>query len=112
MRGYCVDTDYERLAEMAPLYPDDWQWAFDDAWKFAEAARTLGEQWDVVSCDTFTGDVMCRSLDALDLWCSLARKAVTVTLTTGAPYTLPEGWVDTELYERAHGVYWLVLERR
>jgi len=111
MHGFCVDVDGVRLAEMTQLYPPDWQWAVDDAWKFADAAYTLGETWDVVSCDTWTGDLMRRSLDSLELWCSLARKAVTVTLTVGQPYTLPEGWVDTQLFERATGVYWLVLTK-
>lgn len=112
LKTMCVDIDGPRLAEMAQVYPDDWQFAVDDAWKFADAAYTLGEQWDVVSADTFTGDVMHRSLDSLPLWCSLARRAVTVTLTVGEAYKLPEGWLDTQLYERATGVYWLVLERR
>jgi hypothetical protein len=111
MKATCVDVDESRLREMHALYPENWAFRLMDAWEYAET-YPVREAYDVVSCDTWTGDLMRRSLDSLELWCSLARKAVTVTLTTGAPYTLPEGWVDTELYERAHGVYWLVLERR
>lgn len=108
----CVDLDAERLQRaMEPLYPAEWLFFPMDAWNYAECACREGVSWDVVSCDTWTGDLMHRSLDSLDLWCSLARKAVTVTLTVGATYTLPEGWVDSELYERAPGVYWLVLTR-
>lgn len=110
LKTMCVDIDGKRLAQMAMLYPRTWQWAVDDAWKFADAAYVLGEQWDVVSVDTFTGAATRRSLDSLDLWCSLARKLVTATTTAGEGYEIPSGW-KCELYERATGVDWLVLSR-
>lgn len=111
IRGYCVDVDTPKLTRMASLYPRTWQWGFDDAWKFADAARELGESWDVVSCDTWTGDLMHRSLESLDLWCSIANRVVTVTITDDVDeIALPEGWTSS-LYPRSDHVSWLVLER-
>lgn len=110
LRTTCVDTNAGRLEEMSELYPRNWQWRWEDAWTFAQRAEALGWQWDAVSADTFTGDVEIKSLRSLDLWCSLARKALTVTLTEGKTYDVPKGWISN-LYERAEGVYWLVLSR-
>lgn len=110
LKTFCVDVDGERLSKMAALYPEDWQWAVDDAWKFADDAYALGETWDAVSVDTFTGEAMDRSLDTLGLWCSLARKVVTATVTAGELYRVPKGW-KSELYPRSGDVYWLVLTR-
>lgn len=110
MQTMCVDIDAPRIAQMAMLYPKTWQFAVDDAWKFAEDAAKVGEQWDAVSVDTFTGEAMDRSLESLELWCSLARKVVTATYIDGATFRVPEGW-ESDLYERATGVYWLVLTR-
>jgi hypothetical protein len=104
----CVDSDGVRLTEMEMIYPQKWAFVVADAWEFARAA--VGSRWDVVSCDTWTGDLMYRSLQTIPLWCSLAAKAVTLTLTLGAEYPVSHGWRDS-LYERAPGVYWLVLER-
>jgi len=111
MRCVCCDTDAKKLLEMSKLYPDDWTFVPEDAWTFADRVSSLGMTWDAVSVDTFTGEAMDKSLKSLELWCSLARKVVTVTLTLGASYLLPRGWVDSK-FERASGVYWLVLERR
>lgn len=110
MRGTCVDINGERLAEMRDLYPADWDFIEDDAWKFAERMRSGQFTWDAVSADTFTGSAMRRSLKSLPLWCSLARKVVTVTITAGALYLVPDGWRAWH-YERATGVSWVVLER-
>lgn len=109
MQGTCVDINGERLSEMADLYPEGWGFHCDDAWAFAQR-NTGRRKWDAVSADSFTGTIMERSLDSLGLWCSLARKVVTVTLTTGAAYSVPQCWMGS-LYERATGVYWLVLTR-
>lgn len=109
----CIDTDCERLKEMEALYPSGIMGSFDffcsDAWQYAERAQTE-VPFDVVSVDTFTGDVMRRSLDSLELWCDLAHKVVTVTYTPGEAYEVPDGWQES-LYERATNVFWLVLER-
>lgn len=106
----CVDVDGPRLREMRDLFPADWLWYFDDAWGFAQEAKLLSIEWDAVSVDTFTGDAERRSLDSLELWCSLARKVVTVTHCAGSEYVVPDGWQDG-LFERATGVNWLVLTR-
>lgn len=111
LRVTCVDIDNERLMEMRRIYTDDlWKWAVFDAWEFAEWSHGNKHRWDAVSVDTFTGDAMRRSLDSLDLWCSLARKAITVTHVNGEPYQAPEGW-RSSLFERTIDVNWLVLER-
>jgi hypothetical protein len=104
----CVDHDWVRLDEMRGLYPEDWRFEWADAWAFANAASFA--TWDAVSVDTWRGDAERRSLDNLNLWCSLANKAVTVTHTTGLDYTVPDGW-NARLFERAHNVNWLVLTR-
>lgn len=106
----CVDIDDEALAEMRPLYPDDWVFVEADAWEYAEQLRATRNQLDVVSVDTFTGAAMHRALDSVDLWCSIARKAVTLTYTDGAVYRVPDGW-RASLYHRSGDVNWLVLER-
>lgn len=98
-----IDTS-ERVIEMCEIY--NCEGVVTDAWEFAESRG--GRQWDAVSCDTFTGDPMTRSLASLELWCSLARDVVTVTHTPGAPWTAPAGWKG-ELFPRNDRVNWLVL---
>jgi hypothetical protein len=110
----CVDTDGERLEEMAQLYgaPSDvWSFHKADAWVFAENCWAFGDVYDAVSVDTFTGDAMHRSLASLGLWCSLARKFVTVTITDDVEsINVPEGWTSSP-YPRSDHVSWPVLER-
>jgi hypothetical protein len=109
IRTVCVDVSANRLRDMREIYPDDWVFVPADAWAFAEAV-VLGDKWDAVSVDTWRGDAERRSLDSLDLWCSLANNVVTVTHTTGLDYTVPDGW-NARLFERAPNVNWLVLTR-
>lgn len=111
MAATCVDIDQERLAEMASLYPADWVFACSDAWTFAAAAADRGDQWDVVSVDTYTGDATDRSLRSLELWCSIAGVMVTATLPArlGCGWC-PEGW-RVSLYPRSELANWLVLRR-
>jgi hypothetical protein len=106
----CVDVDAENLVAMQNVYPDEWGFVCGDAWTLAEWWRKHDKKWDAVSVDTWRGDAERRSLDTLDLWCSIANKVVTVTHTTGLDYTVPEGW-NARLFERAHNVNWLVLTR-
>lgn len=104
-----VDTS-PRVHEMGAMYGC---WAMmRDAWEYAEECRDDARIWDNVSVDNYTGDAGTRSLASLELWCSLARKSVTVTYVKGQEYTLPEGWRGW-LFPRnpRKGVYWLVLER-
>lgn len=105
----CVDIDGERLEEMAVIYPLTWDFLCDDAWEFAVSARDSGWQWDAVSVDTFTGSAMDQSLESLELWCSLARKLVTATITIDRRWRNPDGWRSSH-FQRAGEVYWLVLE--
>lgn len=111
IKTFCVDTDGERLSKMATLYPDDWRWAVDDAWKFADDAYALGETWDAVSVDSFTGEALERSMQSIELWCSLARKLVTVTVSSLVPWRIPPGWNFELLQRSSGGIYWLVLTR-
>jgi hypothetical protein len=108
----CVDTDRRRLSEMSHLYPDDWQFVAADAWEFAKQARRDRLEWDFVSVDTFTGDATDRSMESLELWCSLARKAVTATFAvkSGTGWASPAGW-RVSLFPRSDLASWLVLRR-
>jgi hypothetical protein len=109
MKATCVDVDEPRLREMCALYPDDWSFRLMDAWQYAET-YPVREAYDVVSVDTFTGDATDRSLQSLELWCSLATKAVTVTIAHGQDYTTPTGWRPS-LFQRSAIADWLVLRR-
>jgi hypothetical protein len=104
-----VDTS-ERVLEMADMYECSAHQM--DAWDFATLMSATRNQWDAVSVDTYTGDICRRSLDSLELWCSLARDVVTATHVLGMPYTVPDGWTDS-LFDRnpKNGVNWLVLTR-
>jgi hypothetical protein len=104
-----VDTS-DRVLEMADLYGPDATAHHGDAWELAELWAKQRRTWNAVSCDTFTGDPMTRSLNSLELWCKLAKDVVTVTHVPGAPYTVPDGWKGW-LFPRNDRVNWLVLER-
>jgi hypothetical protein len=110
MTGTCVDIDTDKLEQMRQLYPPGWKFITGDAWEYAISATGFSARWDAVSVDTFTGEAMIRSLASLELWCELARKVVTVTITDGHPYEVPEGW-HAMLYPRSNDVNWLVLTR-
>ena len=107
MHTTCVDIDAQRLDAMAEVYPYDWDFVVSDAWEYAEQAE---ETWDVVSVDTFTGDATDRSLQTLDLWCSLAEKLVTATIADGQTYQAPDGW-KADVFPRSDRASWLVLTR-
>lgn len=106
----CVDQDSRRLAEMQGIYPAGWVFLAADSWRYAEASRDAGLMWDAVSVDTWTGDACQRSMDSLDLWCSLARRCVTVTIPAGATPPVPAGWNHYE-YPRSERASWLVMQR-
>lgn len=106
----CVDIDPDRLAQLEDLYPDTWEFVNEDAWDYAVAAGDAGRTWDVVSVDTFRGNATERSLTTIPLWCSLADKAVVMTLEKGQDYDVPLRW-RAELMPRNSEVYWLVLMR-
>jgi hypothetical protein len=108
----CVDVNDQRLVEMEQLYPDDWEFVVCDAWVFAEHYAATGRTWDIVSVDTFTGDATDRSMDSLELWCSLANRAVvaTISLDGTASWDSPEGW-RASMFPRSGKAAWLVLRR-
>jgi len=110
MTVFLVDTDQERLVEMTSLYPPDWNLAVCDAWDFAQRWASIFRPSgsDVVSVDNFTGEIEPRVLNDLPLWCSLARRMVTVTLGNGATYEVPDGWQATTM-RRSPLASWLVL---
>lgn len=109
----CVDTNSERLARMEALYPSDWLFEAQDAWEFARDAADRGKTWDAVSVDTFTGTATIRSVETLDLWCSLANRCVTATIATGQAVTVPDGWRGFVFPREARSeiASWLVLQR-
>lgn len=112
MTATCVDTDEQRLEEMADLYPYDWDFVVSDAWEFAEAAGREGRRWDVVTVDTYTGRATDRSLQTLDLWCSLAERVVCATLPRKRlnDVLLVEGFT-ADVFPRSPLAAWLVLTR-
>lgn len=110
VRTTCVDIDAPRLEALAQLYPSEWDFICDDAWEFAATQAELGNRWDVVSVDTFRGNATERSLTTLDLWCSLANRAVVATLEEGQTFTTPDGWT-ADVFRRNSEVFWLVLTR-
>lgn len=109
LTGTCVDTDDHRLKEMASIYPDTWTFVTQDAWEYATAM--LGHKWDVVSVDTFTGRATDKSIRDLALWCSLAKRLVTVTLPSFREQRLsvPNGWRAETIFPRSSIASWLVL---
>lgn len=109
-----VDINEERLDEMRDIYPDDWEYHTADAWEFANDAGD--RRWDVVTVDPWTAQ-MDAALESIDLWCSLANKAVIIgnrLVDYGVipPYlpTIPEGW-DSTVLQRNGRVGWLVVTR-
>lgn len=112
MIATCVDIDGERLDEMADIYPYDWDFVVADAWAFAEEAAREGRRWDVVSVDTYTGVATDRSLQTLDLWCSLADHAVAATLPRKSmDERFDVAGFSTIMFPRSPLAAWLVMIR-
>lgn len=109
----CVDTNPERLGRMEALYPSEWSFVAQDAWEFARAAAERGKTWDALSVDTFTGTATNRSLQSLDLWCSLATRCLTVTIGKGQSFVVPDGWRGSVFPRegRSEIASWLVMRR-
>jgi len=108
----CVDTDKDKLWEMATIYPEGHAFHVDDAWQFAERAFVADCQWDVVSVDTFLGEACQRSLNSLDLWTGIARRLVTVTMPANldvAELKMPDGWLGWQ-FPRSSRAAWLVMK--
>lgn len=106
----CVDTNQDRLWEMAKLYPAGWVFHVDDAWHYAECAASEGHKWDVLSVDPWTQTIQ-KALDDLPLWCALANQLVVIgCLMNEPPPEPPESWKGWVL-PRNERVGWLVMER-
>jgi hypothetical protein len=113
MYGTCVDIDEKPAKrEMAAC-------CTRTAWivprmrtrgSIASASRACLGKWDVVSVDTFLGDATERSLASLDLWCSLAPKMVTATISADRTTPSPNGW-RAQIFPRSAVASWLVLQR-
>jgi hypothetical protein len=110
MTADCVDLNQPLLDEMADIYPDDWEFHCQDAWKFGRQAMRQGRQWDVVSVDTFLGEATRRSMSSLDLWTSLATEMVTATAPLGSETKAPPGW-QAFAFPRSPRAEWVVLTR-
>ncbi len=106
--GTCVDTDPDKLWQMAEMYPDGWRFYVEDGWRFAE--QHAGEQWDVVSVDPFFDDMAEKAWERLDLWLALARRYVTLTVHDEEDVQTPDGW-SSFYFPRNGNAGWLVLER-
>jgi hypothetical protein len=109
IRATCVDTDANKLTEMKPAYPNNWEYVIGDAFEYATRTQ---RQWDVVSLDCFT-NLFDRCAELLPLWCLLARKAVVLGIDE-RPLVIPDGWVLSGRKFRSNfngGVYWAVIER-
>lgn len=106
----CVDTDLEKVAEMAPAYPTDWEYVVGDAFDYATRTK---RRWDVVSVDC-PSNLFERCAEFLPVWCLLARRAVVLGCGRGTEIVAPDGWQVTDRLHRSNfrgGVYWAVLER-
>ena len=110
LRSVVVDIDEPKLLGMEKLYPVDWSFIPADAWDITGLVGSWQRQWDAVSVDSWRGDLEDRSLHSLELWCSLARKFVTVTLSYGSSFVCPVGWTFS-LMPRSGNARWLILER-
>ena len=106
----CVDIQSDRLHEMEAAYPSSWEFVVGDVFDYAAAADG---RWDVVSVDCPTG-LFGRCAETIDVWCSLARRAVILGTGHDTGLEVPEGWTVTGRVHRSDfspgGVFWAVLE--
>ena len=105
-----VDTDTNKLWEMATLLPEGHAFHVEDAWAFASEAAYAGREWDVVSVDPFMGDCADHALETLHLWLMVTRSILTLTVKEDAKVTVPDGW-DAQFFPRNSRVSWMVLQR-
>jgi hypothetical protein len=105
-----VDSDQLRMMEMASLYPAGHRFHVEDAWNFAERAAYEGRKWDVVTVDPFFEDMAQKAWASLDLWLSLARIFVTLTVHEDTELPVPAGWSQS-YFPRGADVGWLVMQR-
>lgn len=107
LRATCVDENPVKLEAMREHYPDDWSYVCTDAFTLSPSLR-----YDVVSLDPFTNHFD-RCAAHIDLWCTIARRAVIIGTGTDTKILSPAGWIQTDCVKRTDyqgGVYWTVLE--
>lgn len=109
----CVDIDPSGLNEMERLYPTSWRFVCADAFGFAEKAAAAGDSWDVVSVDCPTA-LFAACGAAVNLWCSVARRAAVVGCGADTVVTVPDGWAADDQTFRSDfngGCWWQTLRR-
>lgn len=108
----CVDTDVEKLLEMAQIYPDGWTFACRDLYEYAAERHAAGATYDIVSLDPYTNECQ-RCADHIGLWCDLAEQLVVIGTIRGTMLVVPDGWmvVSEERRPGPLGAYWTTLER-
>lgn len=108
MRATCVDIDGDKIADMAAVYPSDWEWVVGDVFDDRMNLR----DWDVVSLDPPTS-LFDKCALWVGTWCDMARRAVVLGTGIGTEVDPPAGWHITEVMPRSNfqgGVYWTVIE--
>jgi hypothetical protein len=103
-----VDTDKDKLYEMATLMPAGHSFHVEDAYDFASHAALQSREWDVVSVDPFMGHMQERSWEMLYLWLTITRKMLTLTVKSDIELPETDGWT-TSYFPRNHRVGWLVM---
>ena len=108
----CVDTDQERLDEMAAIYPHLWEFCCDNMFDYGVRQWGLGATWDLVNLDP-PSSLFDQVASLAELWCSLATHAVVIGCGLRTEIKAPHGWEETERMHRSTfkgGVYWAILE--
>ena len=108
----CVDTDQERLAEMADIYPHGWTFHCDNMFDYGVRQWGMGATYDLVSLDPPTA-LFDQVASLAELWCSLATHAVVIGCGPRTEIKPPAIWQETERVHRSTfqgGVYWAILE--
>jgi hypothetical protein len=105
-----VDTDADKLFEMALLMPEGHAFHVDDAYDFASRAAMEGREWDVVSVDPFMGHMQERSWEMLYFWLTVARKMLTLTVKSDVELPEDDPWTAS-YFPRNERVGWLVMRR-
>jgi hypothetical protein len=103
-----VDTDADKLFEMATLMPEGHAFHVDDAYDFGSRAAMEGREWDVVSVDPFMGNMQERSWEMLYLWLTVARKMLTLTVKSDVELPEDDTWTSS-YFPRNERVGWLVM---
>lgn len=126
-----IDTDQERLAIMARIYPTVTETYAEDAYQVASRMSRQGRTFDVVVCDPFTNQARPVLVDHFDVFAALAGQSwitgigLSSLAEAGIESTVPgvQAWLDDhgrdgweacwlEVRNDATGLAWLGLRRR